>query len=144
MREGATRVAINLSLLAVIILPFWLILFWLWTGVTDGFGGNDLWGAFVYNYLVLILPLLLGGLCHQLALVAVQRVVPSSRLRFAAVISLPIIPLVMSLVSVPLSVFSQAPIATYTIVSLVVYAYLLRLPSAGHSARSILDTRAGG
>lgn len=129
MRKNVIRIVVNLSLLGIIILPFWFLLFWLWTGVTDGFGGNDLWGTFVYNYVILIIPVLLGGLFQQLAIVLVQRVVRSPQSRFAGIVTLLIVPLVMSLVSVPLRVFLQAPIAICTIVSLLVYTYLQRLPS---------------
>jgi hypothetical protein len=133
MRDTLTRIAVNLSVLAFVVLPLWFLFFWIWTGISDGFGGNDVWGTFSYNYVILLLPLLLGGVVQQLVLIVAARVLSERRMRLAAVATLVLIPLTMSLVSVPLSVFVQPPIAVCTVAALVVYAYLMRLPPAGQA-----------
>jgi hypothetical protein len=133
MRDTIRRIAVNLVILAIVVLPLWFVLFWLWTGFSDGFGGNDLWGTFSFNYVVLVLPLLFGGLVQQIALFAVDRLIPRAQGRLIALLTQVTIPLVMSLVSVPLSVFVQPPIAVCTIVSLIVNAYLMRLPPSSQA-----------
>lgn len=94
-------------------------------------------GTVGFFYLVSLVWVLLGGLVHQLLLIILPRTWPARWRRLVAVASTPIIPLVLILFGG--SVWAVPSYWLPAVISLVVYALLIRLPEApaGAPASSI-------
>lgn len=128
MRQTLARILGNTGVLTLVSLPLWFLLFWLWITISEGHNGSDPWGTFLFNYLVLVGPVAMAGLAHQGLVFGLARFSDGGRLRALAMGSTVTIPLLMSLVSVPLGVFIQLPVSVCTLVVLLLYGRLMRLP----------------
>lgn len=133
MRKDLAAVVTNLAILTLGMLPLWLGMFWLIGGLLTGFGEGSVWDllqAFLFQYLAVILPLLTAGLTHQVFCIGIRRVIDARRAEWISRGTVAVIPVIMILVYIPIGTFLKPLVATITVVITVVYAVLLRVPSA--------------
>lgn len=121
----------NLALLALIASPIFFLLAWIRDLIHGVDWSQDLGyalGTVGFFYLVSIVWVLLGGLVHQLLLIVLPSTWPPRQRRIVAVASTPIIPLVLILFGGP--VWTVSSYWLPAVISLVVYAMLIRLPES--------------
>lgn len=121
----------NLALLALIALPLFFLLAWIGDLIRGADWSRDsgyALGTVALFYLVSIVWVLLGGLVHQLVLIILPRTWSARWRRLVAVASTPIIPAVLLLFGG--AVWAVPSYSLPALISMVVYALLIRLPEA--------------
>jgi hypothetical protein len=127
-----TTVGKNLALLALVAMPLFFVLTWIQGLLGQAARATDL--GYVAEtggvyYLSNLIPVLVGGLIHQIFWLVLPRTWPSARRRIVALLLAPVIPVAV-LLAWGGSAGSLLYFAVPMLVTLVVYVLLIRLPSA--------------
>lgn len=131
-KSAVTTVVKNLALLALVAMPLFFALTWIQGLVGRAAGATDLGyvaeAGGVY-YLSNLIPVLVGGLIHQVFWLVLPRAWPITRRRIMALLLAPLIPVAV-LLAWGGSAEGLLNFAVPMLVTLVVYVLLIRLPSA--------------
>jgi hypothetical protein len=123
------RLLWNLLLLAAGVVPAWIILMGVLALLIDGAQGGDLHLAALFYFIVLIIPVLLGGMVHQLLLLAIPRHWPALRKRLIGVaISGITIPSALLLTGTDPQLLAAPLVWVPLVAVLLAYGWILRLP----------------
>ena len=131
----------NLGVLLVAALPLWIALEWLqamifpptWLREADSWGSiGDAFQMFVLQYLAMSIPVLAGGILHQIVLRNLPFEFSRRRKRIAIVATSPIVGTVLIAITGNPELLTSSRVLIPNLVSLLVYSSLakpLRIPS---------------
>lgn len=134
MGDQPKRAVRNLAILLLGAVPLAIVTVWVqstvfpleWMRRADGAGGGEPVSTFVFWFLVLALPALLGGLIHQAALRAIPPSWAPGRRRLAVLLSAPLVLLGFLLIGNAPDALVLPRVVAPILVSLAFYGLLAR------------------
>lgn len=135
-RRSTATVLQNLTLLALVAMPSFFVLVWIQALLTAGTRATDLGDVIEtggFYYLANLLPVLVGGVVHQITWLALSQAWPTAKRRIVALLLAPVIPVTLLLFwggRVVDLLYFGVPM----FVALGVYVLLLKIPDSSEEA----------
>lgn len=128
--DNLKRAAWNLVLLLLVVFPIWIILMGAYVVATDGPQGGHYLQAVLFYFLVMAIPLMMGGVAQQLVLLSLPRHWPENQRRASVIaVGLLTIPAAFLLVRSEPGLVLSAPVLGTLLIALLVYGFAVKLPT---------------